>query len=305
MDKEQARFILRCFRPDGGDAESPDFAEALAWAAKDRELGEWLAGERASDAAFARSLGAVGIPPSLREEILAGLALGRGDGIGAPDEFDQRVMGAMAAILPPPGLRAELVAAMGRTRTPAPAARGRWWLAAPLAAAAGIALAFLMSSPERPAAPDSGLARNVVPAGNPLPIRRVEAGFIRAYENPDFRLDLKNPDHHALFQHLKSAELPCPNHCLPKGLRGIPGLGCRELEIDGKRGALVCFVQDQDMVHLVVFKRCDVKCKLPSAGKPDIDTHGNWAVARWEQDGRVFVLMGERGIDAKRLAELF
>ncbi len=309
MDKEQARFILRCFRPDGADAGSPDFAEALAWAAEDRELGAWLAAERASDAAFARSLGEVAIPASLREEILAALALERGDGIGVPDEFDRQVMAAMAAIPPPPGLRTELVAAMARTRAPAPAKRAAWRFAAPLAAAAGVALAFLMSSPdsapEGPATPGDGPVANLLPIANALPIRSVEAGFIRAYQNPDFQLDLQNPDHHALFQHLKSAELPCPSHCLPKGLREIPGLGCRELEIDGKRGALVCFKQDKDMVHLVVFKRCDVKCKLPSAGKPDIGTHGDWAVARWEQDGRVFVMMGERGIDAKRLAGMF
>ena len=29
MDKEEARFILRCFRPDGADAGNPDFAEAV------------------------------------------------------------------------------------------------------------------------------------------------------------------------------------------------------------------------------------------------------------------------------------
>ena len=79
MDKEEARFILRCFRPDGADAENPDFAEALAWAAKDRELGEWLARERASDAGFAAALNSVTIPSILREEILVSLAMERGD----------------------------------------------------------------------------------------------------------------------------------------------------------------------------------------------------------------------------------
>ena len=53
MDKEQAKFILQSFRPDGADAQDPDFAEALALAAQDRELGDWLASERAQDAAFA------------------------------------------------------------------------------------------------------------------------------------------------------------------------------------------------------------------------------------------------------------
>ena len=54
MDKEQARFILQSFRPDGADAKDPDFAEALAVAAEDRELGDWLAAERALPASISR-----------------------------------------------------------------------------------------------------------------------------------------------------------------------------------------------------------------------------------------------------------
>lgn len=310
MDKEEARFILRCFRPDGADAENPDFAEALAWAAKDRELGGWLARERASDAGFAKALAAVRIPASLREEILAGLAVERGDGTAVPDEFDACVIGAMAALSPPPGLRAEILAAMERTVAQAPAQKKILWrFGLPAAAAAGVALAFLLSGPgSKPADP---LVTNIpatggaVPAGNLLTISVVESGFIKAFESPGFTLDLKNPDHHALFDHLKSAKLPCPTRCLPKGLRGVPGLGCRELEIEGKRGALVCFKQENDIVHLVVFKRCDVKCKLPDTGKPDFKQRGNWSVARWSDDDWVFVLMGKEGVDAKRLEGMF
>lgn len=310
MDKEEARFILRCFRPDGADAENPDFAEALAWAAKDRELGEWLARERSSDAGFAKALAAVSIPSSLREEILAGLALERGHETGLPDEFDACVIGAMAAVSPPPGLRAEILAAMERTVAPAPASNRIWWrFGLPVAAAAGIALAFVISGPPAPVANpvaknDPGTV-NLLQPGNLLTIGVVESGFIKAVESPGFTLDLKNPDHHALFDHLKSAKLPCPNRCLPKGLKEIPGLGCRELEIEGKRGALVCFKQENDIVHLVVFKRCDVKCKLPSTGRPDFKKHGNWSVARWGDDEWVFVLMGKEGVDEKRLEEMF
>jgi hypothetical protein len=301
MDKEEARFILRSFRPDGADAENPDFAEALALAAKDRELGEWLARERASDAAFAEALAAVDIPGFLREEILAGLAVERGDASGFPDAFDRAVMGALSAISPPPGLRDEIVAAMERTAAPAKPRRSLWRFAAPLAAAAGIALAFLLPSHDGP--PASRTADAATPDG--LSIGVVEAGFIRTYESPDFKLEKKDSDHHALFEHLKSIELPCPNGCLPKGLKATPGLGCRELEIEGRRGAVVCFKGDREMLHLVVFKRCDVKCQLPDDGKPDIVTRGEWAVARWQRGDRVFVLMGKKGVDAKRLAEMF
>ena len=42
MDREQARFILRSFRPDGADSGNPDFEEALSVATVDGELGAWL-----------------------------------------------------------------------------------------------------------------------------------------------------------------------------------------------------------------------------------------------------------------------
>lgn len=320
MDKEEARFILRCFRPDGADAGNPDFAEALAWAAKDRELGEWLAHERSQDADFATALNAVTIPTDLREEILAGLALERGDLTPRPDAFDTSLIGAMASIHPPAGLRCEILAAMQRTAAPRRSWRWTWQWGAPLAAAAGIAFAFIASRPDA-VATDQGTLADATPAEEtrvtlpqelpqtggaiPISISKVETGFISTYEDPGFTLDLKNPDHHALFEHLKSAKLPCPNACLPKGLKDVPGLGCRELKIDGKRGALVCFKQEDDLVHLVAFKRCDVKCRLPKKGEPDITKHGKWSVARWADDEWVYVLMGENKVDAQRLKDLF
>lgn len=319
MDKEEARFILRCFRPDGADAENPDFAEALAWAAKDRELGEWLAQERASDAGFATALNAVTIPPSLREEILAGLAVERGESNAYPDTFDCSVIGAMASIRPPQNLRAEILAAMDRT---AAAGKGKsrlpWRVALPFAAAAGIGFAFLLSEPPKssvvvnlPSGGDAAapslaplLPAETGPGANggtvPISIGKVESSAITAVETPDFTLDLQNPDHHALFEHLKSAKLPCPNSCLPPGVKNMDGYGCRELKIDGKRGAVVCFKQKDNLVHLVAFKRCDVRCKLPEKGEPAFGKHGKWSVARWADDEWVFLLMGE-----KNVADLF
>jgi len=318
MDKEEARFILRCFRPDGADAENPDFAEALAWAAKDRELGEWLARERARDADFAIALSSVSIPPLLREEILVSLAMERGDAGMYPDSFDASVIGAMAGIHPPSNLRGEILSAMERTAAE-PAKGRRWWhFGLPAAAAAGIAFAFLASRPARvdetpvvvsdPTPPeeltlDAGApVANVVPVS--LPINTLEEASIRIFEDPGFTLDLRNPDHHALFEHIKSSKLPCPSRCLPKGLKDFNGDGCRELDIEGKKGALVCFKQQDDTVRLVVFKRCDVKCKLPK-GQPSFGQHGKWNVARWSDEDWVFLMMGEKNIDRKRLEEMF
>ncbi len=313
MDKEEARFILRCFRPDGADAENSDFAQALGWAAKDRELGEWLARERARDAGFAKALGRVTIPETLREEILSALALERGEAAIEMDDFDTAMAGALARLGPPAGMRGEVIAAMARTIRP----RRPWWagwrVAVPLAAAAGVMLAFVFSGPDTVSVSDAPVAGpppereegGIVPVS--MPISVVEEGFIREFESPGFTLDLTDPDHHALFNHLKAAKLPCPNTCLPKGLKKIPGLGCRELHIEGKRGALVCFKQEDDVVHLVVFKRCDVKCRLPKRERPDIGKHGKWTVARWADREWVFLLMGEgdKGVNPERLANMF
>ena len=72
MNNEQARFILRAYRPGGRDAAEPAFAEALQQARSDPALGTWLAREQALDAAVAAKLRAVSPPPELREAILAG-----------------------------------------------------------------------------------------------------------------------------------------------------------------------------------------------------------------------------------------
>lgn len=325
MDKEEARFILRCFRPDGADAENPDFAEALAWAAKDRELGEWLAHERASDAGFATALNALTIPISLREEILAGLAAERGDASAVPDRFDRSVIGAMASISPPRNLRAEILAAMDRTAVAQKPRRWPWRFILPVAAAAAAVITVVTltmgptGGPERPIVnyqpPAVQPGANEDDADNdagsalvPISINRVEDGFIKVFEAPGgFKLDLRDENQFALFEHLKSAKLPCPNACLPPGLKGADGVGCRKLEIAGKQGALVCFKEEGDEVHLVAFKRCDVRCKVPKIGesKPEVTTHGKWSVARWEDEDWVFVLMGGENVDTDRLAGLF
>ena len=189
MDKEQARFILRSFRPDGADVEDSDFTGALKLALENRELGEWLANERAFDAGFAKALGSVNFPENLRDDILACLAGERGDFPQAESPRDAAWIAALATIHPPTCLRDELLAAMGRT-APSAVVAGKISIfrraAFPFAAAAGIALAFFITRSAN---------TTVVPTGM-LPIEAVQAGFIRSYESPLFRLDEKRDDSH-------------------------------------------------------------------------------------------------------------
>jgi hypothetical protein len=295
MDKERARFILRSFRPDGADVHDQDFAEALALAMENRELGEWLARERALDSAFASALTSVALPETLREDILGCLAGERGDFPQAKDSGDALLIGALASIQPPPALRAEILAAMDRTASPARVTTPFWKRRAlPLAAAAGVALAFLLTRKDDPPA---------LTSTGPLPVDMVQAGFIRTYESPLFSLDEKRDDQRILIKTLQSRKLPCPG-CLPPGLSKVKGVGCRELVIDGKRGSLICFDErDAGVVHLVIFRREDVSGDLPERDRPALAQKGNWAAARWVDDSNVFILIGNTKVE--KLAALF
>jgi hypothetical protein len=302
VDKEQARFVLRSFRSDGSDCSDPEFAEALKLAHEDFELGQWLAGERSFDAAFAAAFAEVKLPVELCKNILAGLAIERGDLPQATDKIDTVMIGALAALQPPPSLRAELLMAMERTARATSPPVSLWGRAAmPLAAAAGIALAFFFTQRvevQRVEVPLRVL-RNVS-----LPVEFVEAGFIRAYESPQFQLDEKREDHSVLINHLRERKLPCPC-CLPRGLAKVKGIGCRELVIDGKSGSLLCFDGlTSGIFHLVIFRREDVRGELPERQAPAFSQSGGWAVARWADDERVFVLLG-KDANVTQLAALF
>jgi hypothetical protein len=299
MDKEQARFILRSFRPDGADASDPDFAEALKFAMENRELGDWLAHERAFDAAFSHALGSVDLPENLREDIMACLAAERGDFPQATDSHDAAWIGALASIQPPKSLRDDVLAAMDRTVTreqSPPVANISIFrrLAIPLAAAAGIALAFLITRP----AGSVEVVRN-----RTVPVDVVKASFERTYESPSFSLEEKQNDHRLLIQHLKDRKLPCPS-CLPSGLEEVTAIGCRELVIDGKCGSLICFkVGENGVVHIVIFRRKDVSGDFPPKGEPTFDRKGDWASARWQDGDNVMLMMSNTQGD--KLPDLF
>jgi hypothetical protein len=297
MDKEQARFILRSFRPDGEDAGDRDFEDALKLAVENRELGEWLAHERAFDAAFANALGSVDLPENLREDILVCLAFERGDFPQAEDSNDAAWIGAMASIQAPAGLRDGVLAAMDRTVVQESGVKAKVSMfrrfAIPLAAAAGIAMAFLLTHKE----PTS------IAKVDTIPIDAVQAGFLKAYESPGFSLEKKNPEHVVLVQHLKDEGLPCPTE-MPGGLVKVNGLGCRELEIDGKRGSLICFNRGKDgIVHLVIFRREDLEGNFPDITQPELAQNGDWSSARWQNGKNVYLLMGKTELE--KLTALF
>lgn len=286
MDKERARFVLRSFRPDGADADDVDFAEALRLATNDRELGEWLMRERAFDAEFAEALARVALPEGLREKVFLAMVQ---DGGGFPrvdSTFDTAIIAAMADIKMPTGLRENVIEAMERTAKVEHGALGWKRLGIPLAAAAGIALAFFMVNSGRPESP---VAKTQQPVK--IGIGSVQAGFIRIHDSPIFSIDQVEGGMPHLISHLRSKGLPCGGGYLPPGLKAVSSIGCRELVIDGKRGSLICFDTERGTVHLVIFRRADVADELPEISAPVIEQSGDWAKAHWRKEKYAFSLM--------------
>jgi hypothetical protein len=296
VDKEQARFILSSFRPDGSDSADSGFAEALKLAHEDIDLGAWLANERRFDAAFAAALAEVKLPAALCINILTGLAIERDAIPQTTDAIDAAMIQALASIQPLPTLRGKVLAAMELTAAARLTPR-RWWrrAAIPMAAAAGIALACLMAWQQPPPllAPSSA-----------LPVEFVETGFIRTFESPLFNVDEPHDNPSDLATHLKEGKLPGPC-CLPRGLERAKVTGCRELVIDGKIGSLICFDDlENGVVHLIIFRREDVSGELPQNPSPDLSQHGRWTVARWVDHDKVLILLGN-STDPTKLATLF
>jgi len=300
MDKERARFILSSFRPNGADTRDADFTEALQLAMEDRELGEWLASERAFDSAFADALGSIQLPGHLREDILTSLAIERGDFPQAEDSHDAGMIGALATIQPPAGFRDQILAAM-EASAPAPKSVVPFWkkLGIPLAAAAGIALALLLTRQTAPVT--TGDLTHIAESG-PISFSIVQASFVKTYEAPDFSLEVTQQDYEQLVSHLCSCGLPHTED-LPDGLRHLQGVGCRELIVDGKHGSLICFNGGADgVIHLVIFRRQDIAERGPF-DKPEITKRGEWAIARWQDPDHAFLLLGN--VTPEKLAEMF
>ena len=70
MDNQQAREILSLYRAGLDDANDPFFAEALAQAQHDPELGRWFEQQRSVDAAVREKFRRIAAPASLAQQIL-------------------------------------------------------------------------------------------------------------------------------------------------------------------------------------------------------------------------------------------
>jgi len=71
MTRDEAKRILSWYRPWTNDAKDPEFAEALALAQQDTELGQWFAQHCAAHSAVHASFKVISPPPGLKEQIIS------------------------------------------------------------------------------------------------------------------------------------------------------------------------------------------------------------------------------------------
>lgn len=307
MDHTQAKLILASFRPDGSDLNDPAFAEALALAAEDQELAQWLANERAQDMAFAESLGEFPIPEDLRENLFEALATAQ-DAPGY-DQFDHDFAGVLAGLEPPSNLRGDILAAMEveQNVTAMPTTHRRQkprknWFSLPgvgIAAAAGVMAALVWTFFLQPSDPQRTVA-SITPAS-------VQAEAID-FLSGNIRLDRKDPKQEALYQYLASNELPSP-HVLPAGLQNSTGVGCKRLDFNDKPASLICYRTsgDNSIVHLIVLRKDAVEGDLPNLADADKSYtrygRAGWSVASWRDEDKAFFLLGK--MEPEKLAAIF
>lgn len=307
MEHTQAKLILASFRPNGSDLNDPAFTEALALAAEDKSLGQWLAQERARDTAFAESLNEFPIPENLRENLFEALANAQ-DAPGY-NQFDRDFAGALAALEPPTNLRNDILAAMEIEQkvTALPTSHRREktrksWFSLPsvgMAAAAGIVAALLWTTFLKPSNPQRQLA-SITPAA----IQADAVDFLSG----NISLDRKNPKQEALYQFLASNELPSPN-ILPAGLKTSAGIGCKRLDFNDKPASLICYQMspNDQIVHLIVLRKDDIEGELPQMAEAKANCtqcdRSGWSTASWRDEDKAFFLLGK--MDPEQLAAIF
>ena len=71
MTRDEAKRILSWYRPWTNDAKDPEFAEALALAQQDAELGQWFARHCASHSAVHAGFKVISPPAGLKEQIIS------------------------------------------------------------------------------------------------------------------------------------------------------------------------------------------------------------------------------------------
>lgn len=263
MNHDEAKFILRAYRPGGQDAGDPQFAEALAHARHDPGLARWLAEQTDLDAAIGGQLRSIPVPADLKASILAG----------------RKIVPARAASWWRRGIH------------PAAAAAA---LAVTFATIGYLAL-------REPPEPKADFARfthditdylgkgyGVLPQHAHL--ATTDASY---FGSMSYRMNYRSPSLDDIRQWL-AANGGHGDFTSPGGLKKPLNLGCGVMDWWGRRVTLISFQVGrnlpQDKVHLVIISS-DGLPDPPLPGQPRFEERGDWTTASWNDGRLTYILM--------------
>ena len=247
MDLEKAKFVLSCYRPDGGDAHDESFVEALALVAENRELSDWFAKERSMDSTFSQAMCSLEVPSELRGDILASMTP---DLSSADDpKVDTAFIYAMHEITPPAGLRQQILTAMEQETK---VVKGGFpiWKLLPIAAAAVLAVSvfIIFNQSENP--------QTSIVQGKKSSVFSVQVEAVEQMRNTDIQL-VTNSIHDSM-DWLNARQLPTTD--IPASLQDMTCLGVSEFAVSGGgKGSIVRFESDAgDKINMLVLAKDDV-----------------------------------------------
>lgn len=263
MNHDEAKFILRAYRPGGQDTDDPQFAEALAHARRDPELTRWLAEQTALDAAISEKLQAIPVPKDLKATILAG-----------------------RKVVP---LRAELW--WRRSIHPMAAAAA---LAITFATIGYLAL----HEPPEPKADFARFTEDITDylgkGYGVLPRHAHLASTDNTYFGAmSYRMNYRSPSLDDIRQWL-TQNGGHSDFTSPDGLKKPLNLGCGVMDWWGRRVTLVSFHMGRnlphDKVHLVIINSANLP-DAPARGQPRFEQRGEWTTAAWSDGRLTYILM--------------
>jgi hypothetical protein len=196
--------------------------------------------------------------------------------------LDLIVQGAVQSIEPPADLKASILASA--KTIPLPASRTAWQFPVWLAAAAAVALlagaAFLIQTHNGPktslAAIDEAIPKLTRTHEHPFATDDGDVGKIRSW------LAGNGGDN---------------GFVVPRGLKGIQGMGCEVTAVNGAKVSILCFeLHNGGAAHLYVMDRSQLENPPPDL-KPEFQERDGIAMASWS-DGRHSYILAMPGSDS-------
>ncbi|MEQ2009200.1 MAG: hypothetical protein ABMA26_20660 [Limisphaerales bacterium] len=275
MNNDEAKFILRAYRPGGQDAADPQFTEALAQARRDPELARWLAEQTALDTVIGGKIQSVPVPADLKASILA------------------------ARNIVPLRQRSW----WQRSIHPVAAAAS---LAVTFATVGYLAL-------HEPPEPTADLARftqditDYLGKGYGVLPRHAHLATTDAsyFGSQSYRMNYRSPNLDDIRQWL-AANGGHGEFVSPTGLKKPLNLGCGVMDWRGRRITLIAFqtgrTLPQDKVHLVIINSSDLP-DPPARGQPRFNEGGDWTTVAWSDGSLTYFLLapGDRQAVGKYL----